>query len=302
MYALLTVEDTRHTMAGSMPSTKKARKRVLVVEDDRALNHVLVEMIEASGFGAQGVRDGVAAVQRLDRERFDLVLLDIGLPKMSGLEVLKHVRERKLASRVVVMTASDTPDTVLNAVKDQAYQYIAKPVPPKSIVDIVEDVLSRDSAVLPIEVVSAKPDWVELLVPCQPDAVERIQSFIEQLNANLSVEIRESVGRAFRELLMNAIEWGGHFDPERKVRIAYIRAQRMLLYRIKDPGPGFNPDELRHAAVTNDPDKPYAHLAVREQKNLRPGGFGLLMSRALVDELVYNEAHNEVVFVKYLES
>ena len=90
-------------------------------------------------------------------------------------------------------------------------------------------------------------------------------------------------------------------DPSRKVRIACIRTARMLMYRIQDPGPGFRPNELSHAAVSNPPDKPYNHLSIREERGLRPGGFGLLMTRAMVDELVYNEAHNEVVFVKYLE-
>jgi len=283
-----------------MPTTGKVRKRVLVVDDDRALNYVLVEMLAASGYDANGEGDGLAAIRRIEREQFDLVLLDIGLPKMSGLEVLKLIRERRLSPRVIVMTADDTPDTILSVVKDQAYQYIAKPTAPKAIVEIVSDALARESEVLPIEVISATQDWVELLVPCQLEAADRIQSFLGQLNANLSEEIRDSVGRAFRELFLNAVEWGGRLDPKHKVRIAYIRAHRMLLYRIQDPGPGFNPENLLHAAVSNDPDKPYAHIVVREQKNLRPGGFGLLMARAMVDELIYNEAHNEVIFVKYL--
>ena len=76
----------------------------------------------------------------------------------------------------------------------------------------------------------------------------------------------------------------------------------MLLYRIADPGPGFSPDKLEHAAVNNDNDSPYGHMRVREEKGLRPGGFGLLMTRTLVDELIWNEAHNEVVFVKYLNN
>ena len=284
-----------------MSTPKKSRKRVLVVDDDRALNHVLIDMLEASGYSATGATDGAAAVKRLDGGKFDLVLLDLGLPKMNGLEVLKNIRERKSSAKVVVMTADDTPETVLEVVRNQAYQYILKPVPPKMVVEAVGSALSSKSEVLPIEVVSAKPDWVELLVPCQLEVADRIQSFLERLNANLSEEVRDSVGSAFRELLINAIEWGGQLDPARKVRIAYIRARRLLLYRIQDPGPGFRPSELQHAAVSNDPEKPYAHMEVRVEKGLRPGGYGLLMIRANVDELIYNEAHNEVVFVKYLD-
>jgi anti-sigma regulatory factor (Ser/Thr protein kinase) len=76
----------------------------------------------------------------------------------------------------------------------------------------------------------------------------------------------------------------------------------MLFYRIQDPGPGFKPECLSHAAVSNNPSQPFAHMEVRSEKGLRPGGFGLLMTRSFVDALIYNEAHNEVVFVKYLDN
>jgi anti-sigma regulatory factor (Ser/Thr protein kinase) len=85
------------------------------------------------------------------------------------------------------------------------------------------------------------------------------------------------------------------------VRIACLRARRMLLFRIADPGKGFSFSALPHAAVSNAPESPLDHAVVREEKGLRPGGFGLLMTRHVADELIYNEAHNEVVFVKYLD-
>ena len=279
----------------------KNQKKVLVVDDDRALNHVLVELLRKAGFLTVGVTDGAAALKRLEREKFDAVLLDVGLPKMSGLEVLKRIRAKETRPKVLVMTADETPETVLRAVKEQAYQYVAKPLKPKAILEIVEQMVASEVEPAAIEVISGKPDWVELLVPCRVEMADRLNSFLQQLQMNLPEEIQGSLERAFRELLMNAIEWGGRLDPARKVRIAYIRAGRMLLYRIQDPGPGFQPEDLPHAAVSNSPGKPYDHIMVREQRGLRPGGFGLLISRAMVDELIYNEAHNEVVFVKYLD-
>jgi CheY-like chemotaxis protein/anti-sigma regulatory factor (Ser/Thr protein kinase) len=283
-----------------MPPQNTARRRVLVVDDDRGLNRVLVELFRESGIAADGVGDGVSAVRRLSLEKFHLVLLDIGLPRMNGLEVLKKIRDLKSPPRVIVMTADDTPATVLEAVKDKAYCYVSKPTAPKTIVEIATEALAAKRRLLPIEVVSSKPDWIELLVPCQFEMADRIQSFLAPLDASLPENVRESVGQAFRELLMNAIEWGGGLDPKRKVRIACIHARHMLLYRIQDPGPGFRPNNLPHAAISNEPDQPFAHSNVRAEKNIRPGGFGLLMTKSLVDELVYNETHNEVVFVKYL--
>jgi anti-sigma regulatory factor (Ser/Thr protein kinase) len=121
------------------------------------------------------------------------------------------------------------------------------------------------------------------------------------LDADLAADIRESIAYAFRELLLNAVEWGGRLDPQRKVRISYLRARRMLLYRIADPGSGFQIENLPHAAIGQSSDNPIEHMQVREEKGIRPGGFGLLMVRASVDELLYNEKRNEVVFVKYLD-
>ena len=136
-------------------------------------------------------------------------------------------------------------------------------------------------------------------MPCTREAAEHIETVMAQLDADLAPELRESIGYAFRELLLNAVEWGGKLDPKRTVRIACLRARRMLMYRIADPGPGFNIEELPHAAIGQSRGDPIAHMQVREEKGIRPGGFGLLMVRASVDELLYNEKRNEVVFVKY---
>ena len=59
---------------------------------------------------------------------------------------------------------------------------------------------------------------------------------------------------------------------------------------------------MSHAAIGQPADEPIRHMEVREQKGLRPGGCGLVTVRASVDELLYNEKRNEVVFVKYLDN
>ena len=276
-------------------------KKILIAEGDPPLRHALQKMLEAAGFSVGSVKDGAEALARLKRKKFDLVLLDLGLPKVSGLEVLERIYAKATRQKVVVMTSDDTPGTVLRAVRQQAYHYLRKPVPPKTLVDVVTKALRASAEVPPIEVLSAQPHWVELLVPCQLEAAERIQSFLMGLKADLPGDLRESVGLAFHELLTNAIEWGGKLDPNRKVRIAYLRGRRMLLYRIADPGAGFNPEGLEHAALSNPSSAPYGHMRAREAKGLRPGGFGLLMVRQMVDELLYNEARNEVLFVKYTD-
>jgi DNA-binding response OmpR family regulator len=272
---------------------------ILVVDDDRTTRHLTRTTLTKAGYTVRVAQDGAEALTRMRAKKFDLVLLDVWMPRMDGLAVLDRMKRLKTRPRVVVMTSDDAPQTVLKAIRRHAYQYLHKPVEPAALVSVVREAL-KSAPVPPIEVVSARPDWVELVVPCTREAADRLHAVMAQLETDLPEELRESVGYAFRELLMNAVEWGGKLDPKRTVKISYLRAKRMLLYRIADPGPGFSMEGLDHAAISH-PDNPIEHMEVRESKGLRPGGFGILMVRAKVDELIYNEAQNEVVFVKYLD-
>ena len=275
-------------------------RRILIVDDDRALRLALSTLLADAGHQIASAGDGPEALTLLHNRPFDIVLLDIGLPSMSGLDLLARARALATPPLVIMMTADDTPQSLVEAVKGQAYRYIRKPFPPNTIIEVVNDVVGP-AAALSFEVVSARPEWLELVAPCTLEMADRIQSFVMHLEAKLPEDVREAVAQAFRELLMNAIEWGGKLDPNRKVRISCVRTKRMLLYRIADPGEGFDIEGLRHAAISNPDHDPIRHLVVREEKGLRPGGFGLAMTRSLVDELIYNEARNEVLFVKYLE-
>ena len=222
------------------------------------------------------------------------------MPQMSGLELLSVVRTLPQQPKIIVMSADDTPEVMLKAAKEQGHMFIRKPFKAVETAQFIQEVLEKPVA-SPIEIVSAKPGWVEMIVPCERANVDRIHDMMFKLKGDLPQDVRENVSQAFRELLMNAMEWGGKFDPNRKIRISYLRAKKMLLYRIADPGSGFNFEGLQHAAVSNPPDDPIGHMKIREEKGIRPGGLGILMTMSLVDELLYNEAQNEVVFVKYLE-
>ena len=275
--------------------------RILVVDDDDTTRLVIRSVLGKAGFSVDEAVDGVEALARLGTDRWELMLLDVWMPRMTGLDLLTALRSLEQAPRVVVMTSDDAPETLLKAVREQAFSYVHKPIDPQTLVATVREALAAPEPPR-IEVLSARADWVELMVPCSREAVNRIEPVMARLDTDLPLELRESIGFAFRELALNAVEWGGKLDPTRRVRISCLRAKRMILYRIADPGSGFNIDELTHAAIGQPPDDPIAHMEVREAKGLRPGGFGLMSVREIVDELIYNEQRNEVVFVKYLDN
>ena len=140
---------------------------ILVVEDDRATRHLLTGLLKAANFSVTAAQDGANALRHLKRQSVDLMLLDIWMPRMNGLEVLARLRSEPARPKVVVMTSDDTPETLLQAVREQAYQYVTKPVEPKALVELLRHVLATAPVSPPIEVISAKPSWVELLVPCE---------------------------------------------------------------------------------------------------------------------------------------
>lgn len=276
-----------------------APARILVADDDRTTRFAISSMLKKAGYAVTSVKDGAEALLKIQQIRFDLAFLDIRMPKLTGLEVLASVRLGTSHPKMVIMTSDGTPESVLSAVREQAYEYLSKPFPPREAVEVAQRALQQNASP-PIEVVSAKPHWVELLSPCTREAADRIESFLMKLDTDLPNEQRNTIGLAFRELLLNAVEWGGRLDPNRKVRIAYVRSSRILLYRIADPGSGFNFKELAHAAAGQPAEEPFAHVSIRDQLGIRPGGFGIAMVRAIADELLYNEAQNEVLFIKYL--
>jgi anti-sigma regulatory factor (Ser/Thr protein kinase) len=141
---------------------------------------------------------------------------------------------------------------------------------------------------------------VRLCVRCDIVAANRLIQFFREASDLPDAETEE-VAAAFREILLNAMEHGGKFDATQHVEVSYVRTRRMVLCKVKDPGTGFSLEELKHSAVANPPDQPFLHMAERESRGMRPGGFGILMSKKLVDDLIYNDKGNEVLLIKYLD-
>jgi CheY-like chemotaxis protein/anti-sigma regulatory factor (Ser/Thr protein kinase) len=273
---------------------------ILVTDDDATTRQMISGVLKKNGYLVSTASDGIGALRAIQKKKFDLVLLDIWMPKLTGLGLLGKLQSEKQIPKIIVMTTDKTSETVLSALRGRVYQFLIKPLDADMLLLTVESALSAHPSAPPIEIISAEPHWIELLVPCEQSVVQRVQSFLLHMENDLPPDVIEKVGYAFRELLNNAIEWGGRLDPNLKVRISYVRTKKMLMYRLDDPGPGFKLEDLSHAAVNNPQEDPIAHMKVREEKGLRPGGLGLLLTQQMVDELVYNESRNSVVLVKYL--
>jgi len=276
-------------------------KRILIVDDDPDVHGLLKLALNAKDRELHSAFDGVEGLRRVEQETWDLVLTDVLMPRMDGLQLLEKIHRLRPAVRVVMMTMASTAENIVSGLKENAFAWLAKPFTLEMVRDIVEKALDGEHSQDDITVISASPRWLGLKLRCKMETAARILQFLREMDEGLPPHERENVATAFREILLNAIEHGGGNDPNKSVIITYVRAERALLYYVRDPGQGFSFGKLKHAAVSNSADAPMEHIETRMELGLRPGGFGILMTRSLVDDLIYNESGNEVLLIKYLK-
>ena len=274
-------------------------RALLFIDADPAVHQTLADILKREDRHIQDAYNGTEALERLRSGRFDLVVAGQSRNGSDGLRLVRQVRALQPGTPVIVTGAPD-PQRVARAIRARAYSYVHQPLGDGQLSEVAHQALNSPAWQDDIRVVSARPEWVTLDVRCKMEVAERTTHFLRELCADLPSPVRDDVTAAFRELLMNAIEHGGKSNPAKRVRVSLMRAARSLIVHIHDPGKGFSLDLLPHAAISNPDDSPIKHVEVRAEEGRRPGGFGILMTRNLVDELLYNERGNSVLFVKYL--
>jgi len=275
-------------------------RRLLVVDPDRSVHDFLMGVLQREDRTIRNVYTRTECLQALKDEPYDLVLAGQGTDGFDGLKLARHVHALQPAAKTI-FTGAPEPARVIRAIRAHAYSYFHAPLPTVPLAETVQQALDSSYGRDDILVVSARPEWITLGIRCKMDAADRASHFARELLSDLSPLVREDVTGAFRELLLNAVEHGGKYDPTKRVRASLLRTSRSIVVHIADPGKGFSMNALPHAAISNPEDSPIHHVEVRAEAGKRPGGFGILMTRNMIDDLVYNERGNAVLFVKYLE-
>jgi len=273
---------------------------LLVVDADPAVHESLNQLLQRQDRQIQHAYDGAEALEHARRIPRDLVVAGQTRDRIGGVQLLRRLGALRPAPPVILCGDHD-PTSVMAAVRARAFSYFHKPLPQRQLADMAQLALESASWRDDVKLVSATPEWTALDVRCKLDAAERATQFMREMEADLPRAACEDVAAAFRELLFNAVEHGGHSDPRKHVRVSLLRGRRALMVHVHDPGKGFSMNLLPHAAINNPADSPTRHVELRAERGQRPGGFGILMARGLVDEMIYNGRGNEVMFVKYLK-
>ena len=291
--------DDAKSAANGQSSAATETKAVLMIGDDPDVKNELSQMLVPEGWTIHKSRDPEEALALVEEYPIDLVVTSRATSGKEDVELLRRIRRMKAHTRVIILTDDSTPEDVIASMREHAFGYLSKRFSEETLADTIRRLLETPAWDDGIEVISATPQLISLAVRCQIVTAERLLQFLSEITDLPESECHD-VGIAFREMLLNAMEHGGNFDPDKYVEVCYVRTKHVLMARIKDPGDGFTLDEVRHAAIGNPPDDPLAHVKRRNDEGMRPGGYGVMLAKHLVDELIYGEKGNEVLLVKYL--
>jgi DNA-binding response OmpR family regulator len=282
---------------GPSPITSR---QALIVDPNPELNRMLSNLFEREEWKARVAASNAEALELAKAQAYDLIITGERTTGKEDIELLRRLRLVRPHTRLIIVTDEFTPGDVLAAIRERAFSYFSRPFSYERLEEMIRIAMSEPYWDDGIEVLSVVPNWIRLCVRCDLATANRLLQFYREASDLPDAETEE-VAAAFREILINAMEHGANFDPSQHVEVSYVRTKRMVLCRVKDPGQGFSLEELQHSAIANPEEDPFKHMETREAMGKRPGGFGILMAKRLVDDLIYNDKGNEVLLVKYLD-
>src|SRR5690606_19337527 len=101
---------------------------ILIIDDERSIRNTLKELLEYEKFDVSEAEDGQEGIKKVESSKFDLVLCDIKMPKMDGLEVLEKIQEKFPELPVVMISGHANIETAVEAIKQGAFDFISKPL------------------------------------------------------------------------------------------------------------------------------------------------------------------------------
>ncbi len=179
--------------------------RVLVVDDEKVIREILSDFLSMEGYVVRTVEDGLAALEELEQRSYNLVITDLKMPRMGGLELLEEINRRAWNLLCVIMTGFGTVETAIEAMKKGAYDYILKPFKVEEVIHIVQRGLEKQR--LQQENIQLKE---ALSIYTMSEALTKTLSLDNILDIIVSTTLRES--RADVAALLLADERSGKFE------------------------------------------------------------------------------------------
>lgn len=184
--------------------------KVLVIEDDRTVGQFVRRGLEEQRMQVELVDEGGEGLARASDGTYDIIVLDLRLPRMTGIEVLRTLRDRGVSTPVLVLTAQDAVESKVNALRTGADDYVTKPFAFEELLARVEALGRRPKAIAP-PVLTV----VDLEIDTGSREVRRAGKAIDLTPKEYAVlaYLARNVGRVMSRTLITEYGWGYHFDP-----------------------------------------------------------------------------------------
>jgi anti-sigma regulatory factor (Ser/Thr protein kinase) len=275
--------------------------RVLVIGDHPEIRHGLETTPALAGCEIVAAAGNVDAVRTVRARAIDVVLTDPDTSIHDDLAFVVELRASRPGLKAILLAPAAAPSEMIEALRAHVFACFVAPFDIGVVGEMTKHAIDAVDWRDGIRLESGLPNWIALTVSCRLITAERLVHFMTEYRRDLAEDDRDSLMTAFREMLMNAMEHGAGFDPEKVINVIAVRTARAIVYHFRDPGTGFTPAERERKALADKEADPLAHIERRADLGLRPGGFGILVAKQLVDEMFYNERGNEVLLIKHLD-
>ncbi len=122
---------------------RQGRERVLIVDDERGVRALCTDLLRRAGYDTEAVDSPTAALRRLDEARFDVIVMDINMPVMNGVELCRRIRARHSEQPVVLITGCPSIETAVRGIREGASEYLVKPFTPDQLREVVGRALTQ---------------------------------------------------------------------------------------------------------------------------------------------------------------
>jgi two-component system, OmpR family, response regulator len=184
--------------------------KALVIEDDGTVGQFVRRGLEEQGMQVELVAEGEEGLARASIGTYDVIVLDLRLPKVSGIEVLRTLRDRGVTTPVLVLTAQDAVESKVQALRSGADDYVTKPFALEELLARIEALGRRPKAIAPPTIAVA-----DLAIDTGSRTVTRAGKEIELTPKEYAVleYLARNAGRVMSRTLITEYAWGYHFDP-----------------------------------------------------------------------------------------
>jgi CheY-like chemotaxis protein/anti-sigma regulatory factor (Ser/Thr protein kinase) len=265
--------------------------RILVVDDEEDVRETLSEMIKGLGYQVLIAEGGKEALEKIRTEKVDLIITDLAMPKMNGLELIVRSKQNNPNIPIAVISAFGSAENTTYALTRGAFSFIAKPFKLSQIKELIRKGKQlRELSLGTYTLLEWVKSQTEMVFPSQPNLFPSAILFAlkECQWRGIEDDARlENVAICLEELLDNAFVHGNRKDKDKRIKVKMAFDAEKFVLAVKDEGDGFNGESYLEK--------------IREEHASMPEKRGLFIVDLLMDDLRFSKKGSEATAVMYRE-